>query len=210
MSSGRVTVNCGRSTRANGGGVESQDRKDGMLHLQSPKSWLPCWLWHPLGNHLQTDTIPIANFPEYLGGWSLRKLEGAGIELSSVQLVHKFAVTLSNTMIHKSGARGLPQFLKKRSENAGANENLSGGFAAIPGIAPRVAPRIVGFVLIKSWEAILRMEFRIPRMEFPIPRAAPRIPRNSPRAPRMAFSLRERFSWNWGGPQASEQKNQKW
>ena len=49
-----------------------------------------------------------------------------------------------------SGARGPPQFLKKRSENAGANENLSGGFAAIPGIAPRVAPRIVGFVLIKS------------------------------------------------------------
>ena len=78
------------------------------------------------------------------------------------------------------------------------------GFAAIPGIAPRVAPRIVAFVLIKSWEAIPRMEFRIPRMEFPIPRAAPRIPRNSPRAPRMALSLRERFSWNWGGPQASE------
>ena len=45
---------------------------------------------------------------------------------------------------------GPPQFSKKRSENAGANENLSGGFAAIPGIAPRVAPRIVGFVLIKS------------------------------------------------------------
>ena len=87
--------------------------------------------------------------------------------------------------IFNSGARGPPQFLKKRSENAGANENLSGGFAAIPGIAPRVAPRIVGFVLIKSWEAIPRMEFRIPRMEFPIPRAVPRIPRNSPRAPRM-------------------------
>ena len=108
------------------------------------------------------------------------------------------------TIFCYSGARGPPQFFKKRSENAGANENLSGGFAAIPGIAPRVAPRIVGFVLIKLWEAIPRMEFRIPRMEFPIPRAAPRIPRNSPRAPRMAFSLRERFSWNWGGPQASE------
>ena len=46
--------------------------------------------------------------------------------------------------------RGPPQFSKKRSENEGANENLSGGFAAIPGIAPRVAPRIVGFVLLKS------------------------------------------------------------
>ena len=103
-----------------------------------------------------------------------------------------------------SGVQGPPQFLKKRSENAGANETLSGGFAAIPGIAPRVAPRIVGFVLLKSWEAIPRMEFRIPRMEFPIPRGAPRIPR--PRAPRMAFSLRERFSGNWGGPQASEKR----
>ena len=50
----------------------------------------------------------------------------------------------------RSGARGPTQFLKKRSENAGANENLSGGFAEIPGIAPRVAPRIMGFVLIKS------------------------------------------------------------
>ena len=49
-----------------------------------------------------------------------------------------------------------------------------------------------------------RMEFRIPRIEFRIPRAAPRIPRNSPRAPRMAFSLRERFSWNWGGSQGSD------
>ena len=44
-----------------------------------------------------------------------------------------------------SGARGPPQFLKKRSENARANENLSGGFAAIPGIDPGVAPRIGGF-----------------------------------------------------------------
>ena len=25
-----------------------------------------------------------------------------------------------------------------------------------------------------------------------------------PRVPRMAFSLRERFSWSWGGPQASD------
>ena len=28
-------------------------------------------------------------------------MEGAGIELSNVQLVHKFAPTLSKTMIHK-------------------------------------------------------------------------------------------------------------
>ena len=88
---------------------------------------------------------------------------------------------------------------KKRSEaqNAGANENLSCSPPTIPGIAPGVAPRIVVSVLLKSWDAIPRMEFRIPR-------AAPRIPQNSPRAPRMAFSLRERFSWNWGGPQTSE------
>ena len=50
-------------------------------------------------------------------------------------------------------------------------------------------------VLLRSWDVIPRMKFRIPRMEFRIPRIAPR----------MAFSLRERFSWNWGGPQASEQ-----
>ena len=104
-----------------------------------------------------------------------------------------------------SGARGPPQFLKKRSENAGANENLSCAFPKIPGIAPRVAPRIVAFALLKSRDTIPRMGFRIPRIIFWTPRAAPRIPRNSPRAPRMAFSLRECFSWNWGGPQASDE-----
>ena len=65
---------------------------------------------------------------------------------------------------------------KKRSENAGANENLSGGFAAIPGITPRVAPRIVVFALHKSWDAIPRMGFRIPSIIFWTLRAAPRIP----------------------------------
>ena len=39
---------------------------------------------------------------------------------------------------------------------------------SIPGIAPGVAPRIVVFVLLKSWDAIPRMEFRIPRVEFNI------------------------------------------
>ena len=87
-----------------------------------------------------------------------------------------------------SGARRPPQFLQTRSENAWANDNLSSGFPSIPGIAPGVAPRIAVSVLLKSRDAI-------PRMEFQIPRAAPRIPgRNSPKAPRMAFSLRERFS----------------
>ena len=81
------------------------------------------------------------------------------------------------------------------------------------GIAPG-APRIVVFVLLKSWDAIPRVEFRIPRVEFRIPRAALRIPWNSPRAPRMAFSLRERFfSGNWGGPRllsSYELKCSKW
>ena len=45
--------------------------------------------------------MPTTNFPYYLRGRGLRRLEGAGIELSNVQLVHKFAATLSNTMIHK-------------------------------------------------------------------------------------------------------------
>ena len=65
-----------------------------------------------------------------------------------------------------SGARGPPQFSKKRSENAGANENLSCGFPSIPGIDPGVPPRILVFVLLKSWDAIPRMEFRIPRISF--------------------------------------------
>ena len=47
-------------------------------------------------------------------------------------------------------AREPPHFLKKRSENAGANENLSCRFPSIPRIAPGVAPRIVVFVLLKS------------------------------------------------------------
>ena len=93
----------------------------------------------------------------------------------------------------------LLKFLKKSSENAGANENLSRRFPSIPGIAPGVAPRMVVFVLFKSCDAILRIGFRTLRMEFRIPRAAPRIRWNSPRAPRMAFSLR--------GPQASHISN---
>ena len=64
-----------------------------------------------------------------------------------------------------SGARGPPPFLKKRSENAGANANLSCGFPSIPGITPGVAPRIVVFVLLKSWDAIPRMEFGISSSE---------------------------------------------
>ena len=65
------------------------------------------------------------------------------------------------------------------------------GCPSLPGVAPGVAPRIVVFVLLESWDAIPRMEFRIPRMEVQIPRAALRIPWNPPRPPRMAFSLRD-------------------
>ena len=50
----------------------------------------------------------------------------------------------------------------------------------------------------REWNFVFR------EWNFQFRRAAPRIPRNSPGAPRMALSLRERFSWNWGGPQASE------
>ena len=94
----------------------------------------------------------------------------------------------------KCSCAGTTPILENRSENEGARENLSCGFPSIPGIAPGVAlRRIVVFGLLKSWDAIPRMEFRIPRTEFRTPRAAPRMPRNSPRAARMAFSLRERF-----------------
>ena len=104
----------------------------------------------------------------------------------------------------RAGTTPIESFSKKRSENGGVNENLSCGFPSIPGIAPGVAPKIVVFLLLKSWDAIPRMGCLIPGIIFWTPRAAPRIPRNSPRALRMAFSLRERFAWNWGGPQASE------
>ena len=80
----------------------------------------------------------------FSGCFGPRKVENKESSLSFLSLFYW------NSSLLSSGARGPPQFLKKRSENAGANENLSGGFAAIPGIAPRVAPRIVGFVLIKS------------------------------------------------------------
>ena len=60
-----------------------------VLTLASP--------WKPSADRHNSNS----NFPFYLGGRSLRRLEGAGIELSSVQLVHKFAATLPNTMIHK-------------------------------------------------------------------------------------------------------------
>ena len=61
-----------------------------VLTLASP--WKP-----PADRQFQ---LPIFHC-DFLGARSLRRLEGAGIELSSVQLVHKFAATLSNTMIHK-------------------------------------------------------------------------------------------------------------
>ena len=46
----------------------------------------------------------LASFPYFSGGRNLRKLEGAGMELSSVQLVRKFAATLSNTMIRQKSS----------------------------------------------------------------------------------------------------------
>ena len=72
--------------------------------------------------------------------------------------------------VQLSGARGPPQFSKKRSENAGANENLSFGSPSIPGLAPGVAPRIVVFVLLKSWNFVFRewnFEFRELLREYP-------------------------------------------
>ena len=76
-----------------------------------------------------------------------------------------------------SGARGPPQFLKKRCENAGANENLSCGFPPIPGIAPRVAPRIV--VLLGQHSCRTKVP-RISRVFVPnfAPNLAPNFPRN--------------------------------
>ena len=51
--------------------------------------------------------------------------------------------------------------LKKRSENAGANENLSCEFPSIPGIAPEVAPRVVVFALLHSENWISHFEITV-------------------------------------------------
>ena len=65
--------------------------------------------WKPFADrHNSNDQFSILFW-----GRSLKRLEGAGIELSSVQLVHKFAATLSNTMIHKqfkNDKRGFGKF----------------------------------------------------------------------------------------------------
>ena len=76
-----------------------------------------------------------------LQGWGL---EGWGLGLT------EFGMLEVDQESDSSGVRGPPQFLKKRSENAWANENLSCGFPSILGIAPGVAPRIVVFALFKS------------------------------------------------------------
>ena len=129
------------------------------------------------------------------------------LSLSRVSYVSNRTVWMTDRAILNLLRAGTTPILeKKRSEKWWANENISCGFPSIPRIAPGVAPRSVVFVLLKLWDAIPRMEFRTPRMEFWIPRVAPRITRNAPRASRMAFSLRERFSWKWGGPQASENR----
>ena len=99
---------------------------------------------------------------------------------------------------------GHPNFAKKSSENERANENLSCGFPSIPGIAPGVAQRIVAFVLLKSWDAIPRMEFRIPRMEFRIPRALREHPGTLRELREWPFTPRAFFPEIGGGPQASE------
>ena len=93
------------------------------------------------------------------GGWGVGVGTGKGTgksmhtrlsKLPFSKLPFSFSPTNATSHFFFSGARGPPQFLRKRSENAGANENLSCGFPSIPGIAPGVAPRILGFVLLKS------------------------------------------------------------
>ena len=58
------------------------------------------------------------------------------------------------------------------------------------GIAPGVAPRIVVFVLLESWDALPRMEFRIPRMEDSCSENTPELSQSSENglfAPRAFF-----------------------
>ena len=59
-----------------------------------------------------------------------------------------------------------PNSRKKRSENEGANENLSCGCPSIPRIAPGVAPRIVAFILLKSWMPFREWNFAFREWNF--------------------------------------------
>ena len=88
--------------------------------------------------------------------FSICSYAGLDAALVKVQKILEVHPTIENKMVKhiQSCARGPPQFSKKRSENGGANENLLCGFAAIPGIAPAVAPRILVLVLLKSRDAI--------------------------------------------------------
>ena len=54
-------------------------------------------------------------------------------------------------MHYYSCAWGQPQFLRKN-----APRSFICGFPSLPGIAPGVAPRIVVFVLLKSWDFVFR------------------------------------------------------
>ena len=68
------------------------------------------------------------------------------------------------------------------------------------GMAPGVAVLCIAQIVRCHSESGIS----IPRITVRIPRAALRNSENIrsfPRAPRTAFSLQERFSWNWGGPQ---------
>ena len=99
--------------------------------------------------------------------------------------------------------------LKKCSENTWANENLSCGFPSIPAIAPGVAPRIV---TIQLW--LSHCTSRGKHSENGISHSenyflnSESCAENTPELSESSengLSLRERFSWNWGGPQASEE-----
>ena len=67
---------------------------------------------------------------------------------SFISVVELITQNKKRRVIFMESSRGPPQFLKKGSENAWANENLSCGFPSIPGIAPSVAPRILVFFRI--------------------------------------------------------------
>ena len=72
---------------------------------------------------------------------------GQHSEKQPIFLLHLGGIS---STIQQIWCAGTTPILETTLRECRGNENLSGGVAAIPGIAPRVAPRIVGFVLIKS------------------------------------------------------------
>ena len=154
----------------------------------------------------------MVNIPVFCSAFNVWKSKIPGnpsaFELSRGNLMEESG-TAGNCTIWRVGTSKCPE---KRSENARANEDLSCTFPSIPGIALGVAPRIVVFVLLKSWDAIPRMGMPFQEWSFVFRESVSEFRELLREYPGTLRELREWpfhsesvFAWNWGGPHASKQ-----